>query len=76
MLEECRQDYQDPRTQHYDPEQDKVFAVNIGLSNLEYLGLQDNMGKLLVEKKKLDARRKKATSEKEKESLKKRIEKT
>lgn len=34
------------------------------------------MGKLLVEKKKLDARRKKATSEKEKESLKKRIEKT
>jgi ribosomal protein S13 len=35
-----------------------VFNVNIGLSNLQYLGLQEKMAKLLVEKKKLDAQRK------------------
>ena len=44
VLEDSGQDYQDPNTGHYDTEQDKVFNVNIGLSNLEYLGLQDRMG--------------------------------
>lgn len=33
---------------------DRVFNVNLGLSNLEYLGLQEKMGNLLVQKKKLD----------------------
>ena len=51
------QSYMDPVTDMLDNNQNKLFNINMGLSNLEYLGVEEKMGRLLVQKKKLDKKK-------------------
>ena len=77
-LLECEpnREYYDPHTGNVDLNQDTVFNVNIGMTNLEYLGLQDKMGKLLANKKKLDKKKKGRLSIATKDKLNSEISKT
>ena len=43
----------DPKTQEIDGNQNEVWNVNLGLTNLGYLEYMKKMGRLLVQKKKL-----------------------
>ena len=54
ILEKDRSELlKDPATDIIDPFQNLVFNVNLGLTNTGYLGIQEEMGKLLMEKKRL-----------------------
>lgn len=48
-----------PNTGEIDENQNNVWNINLGLTNLGYLDYMKRMGKLLVDKKKLDKQLKK-----------------
>ena len=55
ILEQDRSELlKDPATDIIDPYQNMVFNVNLGLSNTGYLEIQEEMGKLLIKKKRIN----------------------